>query len=166
MPNHIYNVIEFRTKDKCYASSIRDSIRNESSDMDFNKLLSNSLKSNSFEGESSVIHGNVDWNLQNWGTKWNAWDSQCCLEDRGEYVHGRITFFTANTTPYPIFIALSKMYHKIRFKVRFADQHAFGCDCGFLVFQNGQEIDRHISPNEFGSDEQFNYWEDIALNIN
>ncbi|WP_459186563.1 DUF1281 family ferredoxin-like fold protein [Vibrio parahaemolyticus] len=68
-------------------------------------------------------------------------------------------------TPYPIFIALSKMYHKIRFKVRFADQHAFGCDCGFLVFQNGQEIDRHISPNEFGSDEQLNYWEDIALNI-
>ncbi|QPL55042.1 hypothetical protein [Vibrio navarrensis] len=165
MPNHIYNIIEFRTKDKCYANSIHDAIRNESNDIDFNKLLSNSLKSTSFEGGNSVYHGDVDWNVQSWGTKWNAWDSQCYLEERGEYIYGRITFFTANTTPYPIFIALSEKYREVRFKVKFADQYAFGCDCGFLVFQNGQEIDRHTSPNEFESHEQYSYWLDIAMSI-
>ncbi|WP_282136951.1 hypothetical protein [Vibrio diabolicus] len=70
-----------------------------------------------------------------------------------------------NNMPYPIFIALSEKYREIRFKVKFADQYAFGCDCGFLVFQNGLEIDCHVSPNEFESDEQYSYWLDIAMNV-
>ncbi|MEI8598619.1 hypothetical protein P4S64_16495 [Vibrio sp. M60_M31a] len=87
------------------------------------------------------------------------------LRKKYEHVYGRISFISFNNIPYPIFIALSEKFHQIRFKVRFADQCDFGCDCGFLVFQNGQEIDRHTSPNAFESGEHYYYWLDIAMSV-
>ncbi|EJE4166747.1 hypothetical protein P3655_17580 [Vibrio parahaemolyticus] len=167
MPNHMLNIIEFRTEDLSHASAIIESISNENNELDFNRLIPSPgyLKVLEEKNNSCHVKQDSDWNYKHWKSHWNAFHSKFKLEERPDYVYGRVNFITLNIIPYPIFIAISKKYREIRFKVKFADQYAFGCDCGFLVFQNGQEIDCHVSPNEFESDEHFKYWEDIASNI-
>lgn len=52
-----------------------------------------------------------DWNIKNWGTKWNASDS----EEKG----GKITFQTAWSPPVPVILATSKQFPKLEFVLRF-----------------------------------------------
>ena len=167
MSNHMLNIIEFRTEDLDHASTIIESISNENNELDFNRLIPSPKYLNVLEEKNSSCHFEQDshWNYKHWKSHWNALHSKFKVEERPYYVYGRVEFITLNIIPYPIFIALSEKYREIRFKVKFADQYAFGCDCGFLVFQNGLEIDCHVSPNEFESDEQYSYWLDIAMSV-
>ncbi|WP_010430963.1 hypothetical protein [Vibrio cyclitrophicus] len=167
MSNRIINIIEFKTEDLAHASSIIKCISNENNELDFNRLIPSPeyLKVLKEKNSSCHVEQDSDWNYKHWYSKWNAWHSEFKLEEKYEYVYGRISFISFNNIPYPIFIALSEKFHQIRFKVRFADQFDFGSYCGFLVFQNGQEIDRHTSPNAFESDEHYYYWLDIAMSV-
>ncbi|EMV2916898.1 hypothetical protein AAB043_002695 [Vibrio alginolyticus] len=167
MSNRIINIIEFKTEDLAHASSIIECISNETNELDFNRLIPSPQYLKVLEGKNSSCHveQDSDWNYKYWHSKWNAWYSEFKLEEKYEYVYCRISFISFNKMPYPIFIALSEKFHQIRFKVRFADQFDFGSYCGFLVFQNGQEIDRHTSPNAFESDEHYYYWLDIAMSV-
>ncbi|HDB1447941.1 hypothetical protein ATY35_16935 [Vibrio cidicii] len=167
MPNHMLNIIEFKTEDLAHTSAIIESISNENNEFDFNRLIPSPkyLKVLEENNSSGHVEQEGDWTYKHWKSHWNALHSKFKVQERHYYVYGRVEFITLNIIPYPIFIALSEKYREIRFKVKFADQYALGCDCGFLVFQNGQEIDRHTSPNEFESHEQYSYWLDIAMSI-
>ncbi|OQQ04919.1 hypothetical protein BK411_18350 [Vibrio splendidus] len=167
MSNRIFNIIEFKTEDLEHASSIIESISNENNEMDFNRLIPSPEYLKVLEENNSSFHveKESDWSYKHWNSKSNALHSEFKLEERPEYVYARVSFIAFNNIPYPIFIALSEKFHQIRFKIRFADQFDFGSYCGFLVFQNGQEIDRHTSPNEFDSDEQYSYWLDISMSV-
>ncbi|EMB2741157.1 hypothetical protein U8016_002607 [Vibrio parahaemolyticus] len=167
MSNRIINIIEFKTEDLAHTSTIVESISNENNEFDFNRLIPSPKYFKVLEEKNSSCHveQDSDWNYKYWKLHWNALHSKFKVEERPYYVYGRVEFITLNIIPYPIFIALSEKYREVRFKVKFADQYALGCDCGFLVFQNGLEIDCHLSPNEFESDEQYSYWLDIAMSV-
>jgi hypothetical protein len=82
-------------------------------------------------------HNNwYDWKLDNWGTKWNAYD---------QYTSGDnvISFDTAWSTPSEIIQYLSVKYPKLIFNVEYADED-FGHNLGTYTYQNGEVIEQNI----------------------
>jgi hypothetical protein len=84
------------------------------------------------------------WQLENWGTKWNASD---CIE-----FDDCIEFNTAWSTPFNLLVALSKKYPEIYFNVRYSDED-FGYNVGEYDLKNGEEVECNI-PNG-GTDEAY-----------
>ena len=76
-----------------------------------------------------------DWSIQNWGTKWNAYDTS----EEGD----TIIFDTAWSTPAPVIQALSEMFPKVKFELSYADED-FGYNCGKVTYLNGAEIEVNI----------------------
>jgi len=59
----------------------------------------------------------LSWNRENWGTKWNAYDSKCGVEDD----KAAIKFDTAWSVPYPILAAFANKFG-IAFEHRYFDE--------------------------------------------
>lgn len=70
-----------------------------------------------------------DWCTKNWGTKWNALDSEIKSEDI-------IEFTTAWSVPVPIIEQLSKMYPDEIVNIMWADEDT-GSNTGEIAYQNG-----------------------------
>lgn len=85
-----------------------------------------------------------NWQIENWGTKWNANESI-------DFGNG-IEFNTAWSTPFNLFVSLSKKYPEVRFNIRYADED-FGYNVGEYDLQNGEELECNIP--EGGSQEAF-----------
>lgn len=92
------------------------------------------------------------WQINNWGTKWNA--SDVYWSDDNDFV----SFNTAWSTPFDLLVALSKKYPQATFEIEYADED-FGYNVGRYVLQNGEEIDTEIP--EGGSKEAL----EMAINI-
>jgi hypothetical protein len=75
------------------------------------------------------------WQINNWGTKWNASD---CIE----FGDG-IEFNTAWSNPFSLLLALSKKYPEVRFDIRYSDED-FGYNVGEYTLQNGEELECNI----------------------
>ena len=85
------------------------------------------------------------WQINNWGTKWNASDS---------YVDGNTLHFqTAWSVPEPVLIKLSELFPKINILVKFADED-IGSNCGEFEILNGQII----RFKEYGGIEACELW--------
>ena len=80
-----------------------------------------------------------DWQCSNWGTKWNANDVY--WGDDNEYV----SFNTAWSTPFDLFVSLSKKYPQATFEIEYADED-FGYNVGQYTLENGIEIQQNV-PN-------------------
>jgi len=78
-----------------------------------------------------------DWQIANWGTKWNAYDQ---FMNEGEPT---IEFNTAWSTPYHAITALSVKYPTLRFEMEFADED-FGQNVGKYTFLGGECIEEDI----------------------
>lgn len=91
------------------------------------------------------------WQINNWGTKWNASNVYWSDDDF-------VSFNTAWSTPFDLLVALSKKYPQATFEIEYADED-FGYNVGEYVLQNGEEIDTNIP--EGGSKEAL----ELALNI-
>ena len=78
------------------------------------------------------------WANVNWGTKWNAFDTQVLSDDE-------IVFYTAWLAPMPVLRALSEMYPDSEIGLRYCDEDPFGA-MGYASFANGQESDEPIIP--------------------
>jgi hypothetical protein len=74
------------------------------------------------------------WQVENWGTKWNAYDI---------FLHkdGTIKFETAWSTPDRLIAKLSLKYPEAVFNVRFADED-FGHNVGEYAYKNGDLVHR------------------------
>ena len=84
------------------------------------------------------VVGWYDWNRKNWGTKWNAYDS----EDLGN----GIKFETAWSFPEPAMIALSKHFPDIDFHFVYADEDAsYNTGEGYL--RNGEFTQQYYPDN-------------------
>ena len=79
-----------------------------------------------------------DWQISNWGTKWNAYE-QCNIDENC------IEFQTAWSTPFALLVNLSRLFPEVTFEVRFADED-FGYNVGEYTLLNGVEIEENI-PN-------------------
>jgi hypothetical protein len=72
------------------------------------------------------------WAIQNWGTKWNAYDQI-------EVGFGTIQFDTAWSTPFPVVQKLARMFPELDFEVKFADED-LGNNCGAYQFKDGELV--------------------------
>jgi hypothetical protein len=105
--------------------------------------------------DNEKLYGHRDWyswSTSNWGTKWNAYDTNE-NEDDGIY------FQTAWSNPYPVMEALSRKYPDVVFHVRFADED-FGHNVGEYSLQNGNVISENVP--EGGSEEAYEMAADIT----
>ena len=121
MPNHVTNVLEISTDgDEELITRILEEIKGEREHIDFativpepDNLFTGNLGSK--EREQCAVEGRpnwYDWNIENWGTKWNAYCQS--HEDLGYGVH-QITFDTAWTAPFPVIAALREKYPEAYF---------------------------------------------------
>jgi hypothetical protein len=104
--------------------------------------------------DNGRLYGHLDWyswSNANWGTKWNAYDTN-------ENENGDIYFQTAWSNPLPVMEALSRKYPDVVFRVRFADED-FGHNVGEYSLGNGEVVSENIP--EGGSKEAYDLAADI-----
>ena len=79
-----------------------------------------------------------EWSVQNWGTKWNAYQF-CPLREKDDTME----FLTA-WSPVPRLVAvISKKYPHQEITYRWADEN-LGHNVGEIVFKNGEQIEMDI----------------------
>jgi len=71
-----------------------------------------------------------EWNIANWGTKWNAYETEKKDEDT-------ISFDTAWSMPEPVMLKLSEMFPEIEFEHWYADEDA-GSNTGYVTYKAGE----------------------------
>lgn len=81
-----------------------------------------------------------------WGTKWNACEASHSVEQ------GWAQFETAWNCPESVLIALSNRFPEERILVSYADE-VMGCNCGTFVLLNGEYVEQHIAPPDWGQSE-------------
>jgi len=122
--------------------------------IDFNKVIptpDNIYQGNLGKEEFAKYGKNnwLDWNIANWGTKWNSYGYDAVYTPK-EFDGEHIEFQTAWSYPDPVIAALAEQYPDLSFDVRWADED-FGYNAGEKEFENGEEVYRHIPPG--GSNE-------------
>jgi hypothetical protein len=79
--------------------------------------------------------GGYQWCIDNWGTKWNFYETEL-LEEDYEYGTLKYTTQTAWSPPFPIIVAMSKKFPDLEFDMRYFEQGAqFN---GQYVVKNGE----------------------------
>lgn len=117
MPNHVTNKLIF---DAVHGDHVFETcFKNDK--FDFNTLIpqpphvyNGDLSS---EDEQDFKCNWMSWNIENWGTKWNAYDTSWRIED-GKAI---ITFDTAWRVPYPVIVAFANKFG-IPFEHRYFDE--------------------------------------------
>lgn len=141
MPNHITN--ELMISD-CSSRRFQDILFEIQSDeegfgsIDFNKIIPQPkglFLGPIGEKERELYKDNnwYDWNIRHWGTKWNAYSSEC------DFSKQILTFTTANSAALPVIVALSQKYPDVYLKYRFADED-FGYNVGELEMLDSECI--------------------------
>jgi len=124
MPNHVTNQLVIYSDEEGEVQRILEEIKTVTDEeyrpLDFEKIIPH--PDNLFTGnlglnerEQCAREGRpnwYDWQIENWGTKWNAYDIS--VEDDG-YGQVTITFDTAWTAPLPIIDALREKYPNAHF---------------------------------------------------
>ncbi|MGZ4745673.1 MAG: DUF1281 family ferredoxin-like fold protein [Oryzihumus sp.] len=127
MPNHV--TTEVRGDQRALSSLL-----NDAGEVDFRHLVPE--PANIETGGCSGQHDPgvicwYSWNVENWGTKWNAYDS--------EVEPGKVRFDTAWSHPFPIIKALSLAHPDETFEVRYADED-LGHNLADYTIRNGAII--------------------------
>lgn len=74
-----------------------------------------------------------NWNISNWGTKWNANDTLITGKERNFL---RVFFLTAWAPPVPVIRTLSKLFPDVKIKHQWRDD--MGGDNGTIHFKGGE----------------------------
>lgn len=149
MPNHVKNIVTFNG-DKDLAVKIIESIRQDDEpigSIDFNKIIP--MPDNIYKGDLSFNdlekYGKdnwYDWSIENWGTKWNAYEAERALE-----FDNFIVFYTAWAAPHPVIEKLSDMYPEIQITHCWADED-IGYNCGKVDYKGGEVIDEYYPEGD------------------
>lgn len=153
MPNHVLNVVEFYC-DEEKAAEIRRFMQNdaEEREFDFNKLIP--MPEHIFRGnlglEEREKYGAdnwYDWSIQNWGTKWNAYDVSWSMYS--------VCFDTAWSSVPKIIKKLSEKFPDVKIDYRWADED-IGYNVGAILGIIGGDM-KHADwfEPEGGSNEAF-----------
>lgn len=134
MPNHICNIVKVKGDSeevKNFMESVakeKAQYKNEATGygtIDFNKVIPEPEYKNNTDW--------YDWRIQNWGTKWNAYE-HVKTENENE-----LYFLTAWSAPKEIYEALTKKFPNLTIEVDYADEN-MGYNCGKMVFENGEMV--------------------------
>ena len=152
MPNHVTNIITYEGDRKQIAEML-EAIKNDEfgiGTLDFNKIIP--MPADIFRGplgekEMKQYGKNnwYDWSLGNWGTKWNAYGYDKCMDYSQ---NNRLWFQTAWSAPHVILQRLSEMYPEIEFKHRWADED-IGRNCGKHNYFGGERTEEYYPESEF-----------------
>lgn len=153
MPNHVTNVVQ--------AHDIRDlaPLLNDAGQVDFRHLIPE--PPNIEQGGCSGQHAPgvicwYEWNVANWGTKWNAYESSVEHD-------GTVTFLTAWSHPEPVIFALSKARPEAVFRVRYASED-IGHNCDEYLIRNGKLLQAAPGFPSIRPDNQVD-WRDFAAEL-
>lgn len=80
-----------------------------------------------------------DWRVENWGTKWGAYNQSSRTADHSQEGVGCYIFNTAWTPPIPVIRRLATIFPDITFKWRWADEN-YGHNLGEARFINGTVV--------------------------
>ena len=156
MPNHIVNVVHGN-------QDIIEHLLNRSKSepwVDFGRVIPEPKNLGGFM--TLVEPGEVywyDWRIENWGTKWNAYDVVYDDDDPNT-----LRFQTAWATPCKVFEALADQHPDACFTVEFADEY-LGQNVGIMTFKDGILAEVEIlSQTDRGYDmaAQFHYGKTYA----
>ena len=149
MPNHIQNKIIFDCEEeklKSILAELGTHTEEENTDFDFNKVIP--MPENIFKGALGTAERNrygknnwYDWSIENWGTKWNAYETH--IED------GTLYFWTAWEAPHPVIEALARKYPDVHIRHEWADED-LGRNCGTREYEDG-EITMEYLPADIQS---------------
>lgn len=143
MPNHVRNVVSFTGKD---VYSIIDLV-NTDDQFDFEKIIpmpDDIVRGNLSSEDMQKSNGKnwYNWSIDNWGTKWNAYDS--------DFGGTGVIFSTAWSCPMPVFEKLSAMFPETTIYVEYADED-LGFNVGTLTFLGGKLIEsEELSGTKLG----------------
>ncbi len=88
-----------------------------------------------------------DWSIDNWGTKWNGYNTEIGYNEDGT---AKLRFQTAWSHPYPVIEKLSKNFPDVLIQVSYADED-LGHNIGQYAIKNDERTD--LLGIEEGSDE-------------
>lgn len=156
MPNHIKHLVEVSGKPQ-QIKELFTLFQEQSPkhDFDFNCIIPEPKDDPNYKAGENIPLAEADgynwynWRLEHWDTKWNAYQ----LDDNPSNpvtmlkpAENTIEFYTAWSTPAPIFTKLSTMFPDLTLTVHFASEDT-GYDCGTTSYQNGVAIDHtHFVP--------------------
>ncbi len=83
-----------------------------------------------------------DWNVSNWGTKWNAYG-----QGDKRNTSDTIYFETAWDSPIDLIKELSKMFPLVKLSLAYADEDS-GSNTGKLLFENGEALEAYQPTNQ------------------
>jgi hypothetical protein len=93
-----------------------------------------------------------DWNIKNWGTKWNSYNHNLDKDDT-------IEFQTAWGHPTAIITRLSHQFPRTKFFVQYADED-IGSNCGQYIIKKGKMIEFEEGDGKFACDLWGYDWEE------
>ena len=116
--------------------------------MDFNKIIPmpDHIRTGSIRVEDLTRYGEScwhGWSLANWGTKWNAYESQ-------KSANNRLMFLTAWSNVAALMITLSKKFPDVVFEYSCYDED-FGSQVMHIKMKNGFMFERH-TPKDFSKE--------------
>lgn len=130
MPNHVTNRLTFKGSQED-VNNLLSIIKGEEREIDFTKIIP--VPDYIFQGdlgmEEKRIYGKnnwYDWNIENWGTKWNAYNI--------ELGYNSITFDTAWATPMNVIDKLAEMFPHVIIEHEWADEDT-GHNTGKRILQ-------------------------------
>ena len=111
MSNWVYNYIKVYGKDEELKKFKEDVALNNDIVFSFEKFVARPEDTSSWA--ASGIPGWYMWGLENWGTKWDCWDSE--LNEKKDHLEYK--FITAWDAPYPIYDTMIEKYKKLNFNI-------------------------------------------------
>lgn len=153
MPNNVKNIITFKGRPED-VEAVKAAIKGENYSsfgdpigIDFNSIVRQP------EGLEDDDKWYV-WRIENWGTKWNAYDGVPGDNDN------QLVFCTANACPFPIYNQIALICgNKVSFHVGYADED-LGYNCGTIDFEKGDELPKLCNLVE-GSEEAKQFAADL-----
>ena len=151
MPNHVSHRIYFESDDykakEEALERLEKLMRTDKHPFDFDALLPYpehfaALDKAAQEAEDAGVpyhqrpkdgynQGGYQWCIQNWGTKWGAYDAA--------YDYDCVTFNTAWSTAWPIWEILAQHFKDIEMVIEYADEDK-GRNCGIVAYKDGKRI--------------------------
>ena len=146
MPNWCENELVIGSKNEDLIKTIHNEIINKNGHLDFELITGvpdTPAYRNEYDKEQNEIRGDptfwYNWNCKNWGTKWNA----CESDVDGPYpTLLTIKFQTAWSPPEPVISALSKKYPKANIAMHYKEE-GMGFE-GVLIMKNNEVIQEQL----------------------
>ena len=110
MPNYVYNRMRVYGKE-ADLHKFKDAVKSDESAFSFQAILPE--PEDTSEWKKDWLPGWYNWRIENWDTKWDAWDVILTIENN----HLFYEFISAWSGPYNIFCDLIETYAELDFRI-------------------------------------------------